>query len=118
MGGLGPNTIGFTVEVAMGGEEAEECGAGCDGRLWGANRLSHVCKKEVGEAYALHSEQPVNADGAESEVTPEPDELLNGEDAGEIFDQTVNQGSLWTSLAKAKDLTKMAQSNDNILNKK
>jgi hypothetical protein len=43
-------------------------------------------KKEWEIDPGLHAGQPVNADGTTGGVTPELDELLDGEDAGEILD--------------------------------
>ena len=45
-------------------------------------------KKEMGIGLRLHARQPINTDCAACGVTPELDELLDGEDAGQVLDRS------------------------------
>ena len=55
-------------------------------------RLTFRQKKEFGFEPRLSAGQPVNANGSAGGVSPELDELLDGEDSCELFDATAILG--------------------------
>jgi len=44
------------------------------------------------DIFPLHARQPINADGSASGVAPELDELLDGEDTGQVLDRSAVLG--------------------------
>jgi len=57
------------------------------GRIIGTvGKLAIHYKKGDEVSNYLHARQPVNAYGAACGITPELDELLDGEDASQVFD--------------------------------
>jgi hypothetical protein len=61
--------------------------------------------KKNGYLQLLHARQPVNADGSTCGITPKLDELLDGEDASQVFDRSAVLGMTALELRVSERVT-------------